>query len=629
MKKSLPALLVVVIGLAVYWNSFGGVLVFDDVPAIVTNVNIRSLLPLSRAMSARSDTTLSGRPIASLTFALDYAVGVHRVWGYHATNLAIHLLAALTLFGIVRRTLLTERMRDQFGSHSAALALAVALVWLVHPLQTASVTYVVQRVESLMGLFYLLTLYCAIRANEDYAQRWWIAGAAAACAAGMGTKEVMVTAPFMVLLWDVIFAPRSGWSRRWPLYASLAATWAIVAVLAAGAPRARSVGFGFAGWPWWRYLLTQAGVITHYLRLTIVPTSLVLDYQWPPVQSILEVVPQLTLVVVLFVSTVWAVVRRLPLGFAGAWFFGILAPSSSVLPIVTEVAADHRMYLPLAAIVSLIVIGGYALVSRKIPAGVLAFAAGGVVVVFAILSNARNRDYQSSDGIWLDTIQKRPLNTRARDYYGSVLLSRGEFANAEPHLRVVVQANPDFVAAQSDLGAALCGLGKLEEGLSHLLQAVAIRPDYWPAQQNLGEAYAFQGQLWLALKHFASALAQQPNNVPLLNRTAWILATAPNDYIRNGAEAVVSAERAVRLTHRHDVASLDTLAAAYAEVDRFDQAIAVGEEAVTLARASGNRTDLQELEQRLASYRTHQKVRTPMPRPPRTFAVIVAKSSDM
>src|SRR4029078_8113295 len=130
------------------------------------------------------------------------------VWGYHATNLLVHVLAGLALFGVVRRTLLTKPMRDRFAGASAPLAFAGALIWLAHPLQTSAVTFIVQRAESLMGLFYLTTLYCSIRAAEfDFQNRTWIGAAVVASALGMASTEAMATAPFIVALWIWVFCP--------------------------------------------------------------------------------------------------------------------------------------------------------------------------------------------------------------------------------------------------------------------------------------------------------------------------------------------------------------------------------------------------------------------------------------
>src|SRR5262245_32905589 len=165
------AAFVIVAGISAYANSFDGILVFDDEPAIARNPSLGQLWPLTEAMRAPANTTLSGRPVASLTFAVDVKRSGAKtptdpaaLTAYHALNLGIHLAAGLLLFGVTRRTLDSPRLAGRYGRASTALAAVVATIWVVHPLQTASVTYVVQRVESLMGLFYLLTLYSAIRA---------------------------------------------------------------------------------------------------------------------------------------------------------------------------------------------------------------------------------------------------------------------------------------------------------------------------------------------------------------------------------------------------------------------------------------------------------------------------------
>ncbi|HEY3232961.1 MAG TPA: tetratricopeptide repeat protein [Roseiflexaceae bacterium] len=568
-------------------------------------------------MAAPPDTTLSGRPIASLTFAINYALArrdPRDLWGYHVVNLAIHILAALVLFGIVRRTLAGTRMRERFGAAATPLAFVTSLIWLVHPLHTGSVTYVVQRVESLMGLFYLLTLYCAIRSAEETGRtsNGWITGAIVACALGMATKEVMVTAPLMVLLWDWTFGSSGIESRRasrWPLYVGLAATWMIVAALAAAGPRVHAVGFGFPDWPWPTYLITQAGVVAHYLRLAIVPSPLVLDYEWPAAQSIVDVAPQAAMLLALIAVTIWALVRRMPIGFAGAWFFGILAPTSSVIPIVTEIAAEHRMYLPLAAVIAVGVIGAYVIWPRTRPRLVLTLSAGAVVAALAFLTNARSRDYHDYERIWLDTIQKRPSNSRARNNYASALLVHGHYAEAETHLRAAVRVRPDFAEAHANLGIALCARGAFDEGIAHLQRAVAIQPDYWQAYQDLGEAFASQGRFAPAISSYAKALEGRTNDVMLLNRIAWILATSSDADLRDGVRAATLAERAVRLTNREDAASLDSLAAAYAELGRYGDASTTAGEALALARKKGDPAIAPELESRLALYQAHRPFR--------------------
>ena len=206
-------LLIALAGFAAYANSFSGPYVFDDLGSIPENPTIRQLWPIGRVLTPPPGQTVSGRPLVNLSLAINYAFGGTGVAGYHLGNLLIHLLAGLTLFGIVRRTLVPKtRMATQ-------LACAVALLWTLHPLQTESVTYLIQRAESLMGLFYLLTLYCFIRwidadvgakrarvplqsgsgsrqafVESGRSNGWaWLSGLC--CLLGMASKEVMVSAP--------------------------------------------------------------------------------------------------------------------------------------------------------------------------------------------------------------------------------------------------------------------------------------------------------------------------------------------------------------------------------------------------------------------------------------------------
>jgi len=282
-------------------------------------------------------------------------------------NLVIHASAALLMFGIVRRTLQGARLLDRFGTQANGLAAAVAVCWAVHPLQTESVTYIIQRTESMMGLFLLLTLYCVIRGQDSPRRLQWYATAVVCCALGMGTKETMVIAPIIVLLYDRIFLADSWaelWKKRSVLYAGLAATWLVLISLVI-VNNAR--GGGLMGSPavsWWRYATNQFGAIAHYLRLTFWPETLCLDYGWQvsPLPRSWKAIG-VVLIAGLAAATGWALANVPPLGFLGAWFFITLAPTSSVVPI-QDMVAERRMYLPLAAVVTLAVIAAWNGLSR-------------------------------------------------------------------------------------------------------------------------------------------------------------------------------------------------------------------------------------------------------------------------
>jgi len=511
--------LIIAVGVWAYHNSFQGPFIFDDVPSILDNPHIRHLWPIWDAMSRHTESAVSGRPVVCLTLALNYAFDGLNVRGYHAFNLAVHLLAALVLFGVLRRTFEGEKLRDRFGASAVWLAAAIALIWEVHPLQTECVTYIVQRTESLMGLFLLLTLYCTLRGSQSSRPRVWYLAAVVSCALGMGSKEVMVGAPLIVLLYDRVFLAasfRQLWQRRVGLYVGMAATWVILAVLVARTPRL-ATGFGIEGLTPWDYLKTEAGVIVYYLRLCFWPHPLVIDYfDWPIASSLTDALAYGVVVVGLLGATVWAFRRRPWLGFLGAWFFLILGPTSSFLPSAGEAAAERRMYLPLAAVVTMAVVGAFEIGRRlwnKQQGIALSCVAGGsVVVLFTLLTVQRNHDYNSAVSILQDTVEKRPDNARAHYGLGLGLVQMGKVQEAIGQYEQALRLKPDYIEAHNNLGAALMGQGRLQEAIEHYEQSLQIDPDYAEAQYNLGLALIQAGRLQEAIEHWEQALQIRPDH---------------------------------------------------------------------------------------------------------------------
>ena len=623
-NRTVFALLLALAAIWAYSTSFGGVLVLDDIRAVERNTTIRTLWSLSTPLSPPPESTVAGRPVANLTFAIDHALAPGSVRRYHLTNLLIHVLAGLALFGVMRRALLSGRLRERFAAPADWLAFAVAAIWLVHPLQTESVTYVVQRVESLAGLFYLLTVYASIRALEASRRRvrGWMAVAIATCALGMATKEVMATVPIMVGLWAWTFAPGADTRRRQTLLGGLAATWIILGALVFLEHRAPSIDL--AGATVWQYLLTQAEVVTHYLRLAIVGSPLVFLYTWPLATSLVAVLPQAILLTVLVALTIAGLARRHPLGFVGAWFFLILAPTSTILPIVTEVAAEHRMYLPLAAVIALVAaavtLGGRVALARLVPglrarrrAGATAGAALVVLAVagYGTMTRARNLDYSSAVRLWGDTVAKEPGNQRARVAYGEALANAGRLPEAEAEYRAAVDLAPADATALARLGGVLAAQGRLDEAVPFFERALATRPGDVDAHRGLGLALAAQREDARAIGHLERALAAQPDDAVVAGQLATILADSRDESLRNGARAVALAEQAVRLTTRRDPTSLEILSVALAAVERYADAAAAATEALALARARGDRALASRLEYRANTYRAMADARGP------------------
>lgn len=508
------ALSIVVAGIAVYSNSLGGPFLFDDQEGIVENPTIRRLWPLSEVLSPPRNTSVAGRPVANLTFALNYAAGGLSTRGYHIVNLVIHLCAGLVLFGVVRRTFRTPPLRKAYGHATTGLATAVALLWVVHPLQTESVTYIVQRVESLMGLFYLLTLYAVIRYAEQPGLRWFII-AVAACALGMGTKEVMVTAPVVVLLYDRAFLAgtfREALRRRWALYASLAATWLILAWLITGGPRSSTAGIGLKDISPLTYATTQLGVIVHYLRLSLWPQPLCLDYAWPLVTPVREAIGPGIFVSILLAATLWAIVRRPAAGFLGAWIFLILAPTSSFVTI-KDAAFEHRMYLPLAGVIVAVVFVAHSAIRQfggeRSPRRSRVVGAVALVVVAAGLGGAtiaRNRDYQSALRMWTDVVEKRPDNPRGHFALGVAKAALGRLDEAIRHYRDTLALDPNDARTHNNLAIVYAQQGRKAEAIAEYERALALRPDHAEAHNNLGVLLAEQGRTDEAIAHYQLAI---------------------------------------------------------------------------------------------------------------------------
>jgi tetratricopeptide (TPR) repeat protein len=235
----------------------------------------------------------------------------------------------------------------------------------------------------------------------------------------------------------------------------------------------------------------------------------------------------------------------------------------------------------------------------------------GIVAALGSATYARNRDFWSDEGIWKDTVTKRPNNPRARVSYGVDLYAAGRLADAERELREAIRLKENSAAAHANLGPVLCSLGKLDECIVHLERALALDPEYTPAHANLAEAYGASGQRARAAQQFALALKVTPDKPFLLNRLAWLLATSPEDSIRNGPRAIELAERAVSIAGRQDIMSLETLSAAYAEVGRFEDALKTGREALGLAERHGDEATAAGLARRLQLFEMRQKYREP------------------
>ncbi len=638
--KAVP--LLVLAGLLAYCNSFNKALIFDDVAWIVGHPDIGDF---ARYMSEWS------RPVVRLSIQLNYKLGGLNPAGYHALNLGVHVLAALTLFGLVRRVVRLPRFAGRYDDHADYLAFAVALLWLVHPLQTQSVTYIIQRCESMMGLFYLFALYAWTRAATGGARAWY-AAAVGSFALSAGCKEVAATLPPVLVAFDRVFLAAS-WREvrgRWPAYLAVLAVWGGVlfpyARIAFGGGTSAGIGFGLNTATPWTYLLTQSEVILHYLRLSVWPTKQAIDYlDWPIAQSLREVWPAFLAVVALLLVSLVLLYRRPAVGFVAFWFFALLAPTSSVMPII-DPAFEHRMYLSLAAVVIGGVFGAHAvLTARDWPDRKRAVFGFGTLAAAALmltsLTYARNETYRTQLSALEHAVAARPNNPRNFVSLAAVYLNVGELGRADAAIR---KAEPlpgalDLPARQQAPLYALRGNFAESEALYRTLLSRPFHPYISPLMyKNLTwvriamgkpdlavatmrilvdqQPHAADNQLVLAAAELAAgrepearaAAAEAVRLDPSLPKRAAVeargLVFAPESSAAPlfKPRALWQAAAACLADGDRDPMMLDTLALAYAANGRFADAAGAARRGIAAAEAKGDTDWVLALKARLKLY---------------------------
>ncbi len=630
--RSLPTavmiLLLVLAAAAVYSNSLGVPFVFDDFENIqhmsTVQMDRLDLDHLLRAARGRHPA----RPVANLSFAFNYYLHGYSVFGYHLVNMIVHALNGVLLFFFLRETLAMAASggrpagpepgaRDGRIQTAAALS---ALVWVVHPVQTQAVTYVVQRMTSLASLFYLSAMLCYIggRRAGGAAEK---AGLYCACAVSgllaMGSKEIAVTLPVVLFFYEWFFFQDldARWMRKKSVYLALA----VVFVTGAGAlytgkgPSALMETFGamYENRPFTlaERLMTQPRVVVFYLSLLLMPhpSRLSMFHDFPISRSWLDPVttlPALLLIAGMLVLAAFRARKNRLASFAVFWFFGNLVLESTVVPL--EMVFEHRLYLPSMLLLA-VPVG--ALVRWVWPIWRPVLLVFVVAAVFGTWTYQRNAVWADKVRLLSDCVEKSP--NQARTHYGlaGALAETGRLSEAADHLRRALVLSPGHKQAQNALGSVLARMGRAKEAITAFEKVLEIDPTYAGAYYNLGRVYRSMGRTDAAVGSFEKALELRPDTPEAMVQLAWLLSTAPDPALRDGEKALRLARRLIRFVGQDQPLALDALAAALAETGRFQQAAETASKAKRLARHFQMTALAEQIAKREALYRTGRPFR--------------------
>jgi tetratricopeptide (TPR) repeat protein len=399
-----------------------------------------------------------------------------------------------------------------------------------------------------------------------------------ACLLGVLSKEIIATAPVMVFLYDRTFVAgsfREAWRLRWKYYLGLAGTWLLLAHEMTGLSQ-RAVGFDEGGTgTWWTYMLTSCRSAVLYLKLAVWPHPLVFDYGHYMIQHVSEAIPYALVLAALLLGTAMALWRWPVVGFAGAWFFLILAPTTSVVPIGGQPMAEHRMYLSLAAVVGWVVLGLYKWMGRR---SLVLFAA--LAVGLGGLTLQRNKVYHSRLAIWTDTVAKQPDNARAHNDLGNAYLALGRLPEATTEFQAALRIFPDYMDAHYNLGGILAKTpARWPEAISHLEAALQIDPDNAEAHNALGSVLMnFPDRLPEAMGHLNEAVRIKPDFADAHNNLAILLAGT----VGGLPDAISEYETALRLKPDFAMAHYNLATALSQTPGRQPDAIAEYEAALRL-----------------------------------------------
>ena len=526
----LLAFLAIVV-ILIYADTLTGPFILDDIDNIVANPHIRiSSLDLKDIIRAGFQSPEANRPVANISFALNYYFnGLNRV-GFHVVNILIHILAGIFLYFFVQSTLHTPMLQARFEQYGW-VAFLTAFIWLVHPLQTQSVAYLVQRMNSLAAMFYILSmlLYVRFRLNRTDRRNWLLlAGCVLAGLLAVGTKQICATLPVFIILYEWYFFQKLSfnWTRRhFIVLFCIVLVLVIIALIFLGQdPIVRIISaYRYRDFTLPQRVLTQSRVVIFYLGLLLWPrpSNLNLDHDFALSYSLTN--PMTTLISMGIIAALIGLAilsaKREPLlSFGIFWFFGNLVIESSVIGL--ELVFEHRNYLPSMVLILAIV----ALVLRYVkPIWLGAAFLCLVGMLFTVWTFERNKIWSDELSLYRDCAVKSPAKARARNNYGSILLRRNRLPEAVNEFKTAVSLKPKYADAHYNLANALVKQGHSTEGIYHYSQTIRLRPRDVKALNNLAATLVIEERYAEAIDYLKKALIINPADPNLHTNLGIIL----------------------------------------------------------------------------------------------------------
>jgi protein O-mannosyl-transferase len=613
----LICLSLVTLTLAVYSQVFHfGFVMYDDPHYVVNNSHVHGLTFANIGWAFTTNTESNWHPLTWISHMIDWQIYGDRAGGHHATNLLFHIANTLLLF------LLLNRVTGTLWRSAVVAALFAS-----HPIHVESVAWVSERKDVLSTCFGLLAIWAYVCYTErrKFSRYVWVL---VLFACSLMSKPTLVTLPLLLLLLDFwplnristasdswvelkdgstqALVPRSVLLEKIPLLflsgiSSVLTLWA-----------QQEAMIGQTRLPLMFRFCNAALSYCKYIRNTLWPTKLVIDYPYPKVFPVVEVV---VIAGVLVYGTFWILRRAKEFKFLFTgwfWFLGALVPMIGIVQVGLQSMADRYTYIPSIGLFIIVVWGGYELASRRGLSGWPMFTAAASAIAICIpLSIAQIGCWRNSLALWEHAVRIRPDHFIAEYNLATLSAKQGNLAEAQAHLERSLQINPYSFMARDGLAEMLVYEGKFAEAIPHFYEAMRVYPAGATAEfhTHLAQALEHVGKTREAVAEYKLALDLDPRTGEALNSLAWILATDPDEQIRNGSEAVRLAEEACRLTGFGDAPSLATLAAAYGEAGRFDQAEATAKKAQTLASSAGNQKLSDQAQKMVDSFRAHQPFR--------------------